>query len=150
MKEILRSPTIILSLFVLLILAALIVSTPATTPAATTWSPGVFPFTSVSAEFADTTVATELLPAPGAGWDWWVQSVTCNVTDADAGQTITIQDDAGTPVNIAVFSVNALSNFIPIDFDRGIQCSQNSGVMLEFSGSSTAVWLNITAHKERH
>ena len=105
---------------------------------------------SVSASYADTTVSTELLRAPGAGYDWWIEKINISVLDNEAAETIIIEDAAGTAVNVAEYSVAIAGNSVTFDFGRGVMCSTNSAVNLEFTGTSTEVFLNVTAHTEKH
>jgi hypothetical protein len=102
---------------------------------------------SITTSYADSTVGLELVPAL-TGYRAWVESVGIDVTDNETGATVTIQDSADTPILIGEFSVDSLGGVPTRYFGRGISCSVASAVMIEFSGTSTEVSVNVTGHYE--
>lgn len=102
---------------------------------------------SVADSYPDTTVATEVI-AGISDRKFWVESISYNTIDNEASETITVTDASATPAWEMELSVNGLADEGYYNFGRGIACATGSAVIIEFSGTSTEVGLNVTGHYE--
>jgi hypothetical protein len=93
-------------------------------------------------------VDQDILSAPGANYRWVVTGLNWNVLVEEADATVLVKDKAGTPVEICEFAPETQGFGQYVDFGEGVQCSQNSGVTVDFSGSTADVWIAINAYKE--
>lgn len=98
-----------------------------------------------------TTADTDLLSAPGANYYWYVTGLGWSVLTVETAGTATVTDKAGTPVHIHSIPLDSIiggSQFMP--FSEGIMCSANSGVQVDFSGSTGELSIFIIAYKRQY
>lgn len=121
-------------------------------PAYANAAPPYMAFThrSVSDTYADSTAALEILPAPGTGYDWMIEAVTVIVLDAESAKTVYIGDEAATSTHIMTVPTDTVATQFDMNCGQGIRCATNSAVQVEFWGTSQEVFINVTAHKEKH
>lgn len=95
------------------------------------------------------TADQDILAAPGSTQRWVITSLQYNVLVEESDATVTVEDKAGTPIDICEFAPETQGFGVLYDFGEGIECSQNSGVTVDFSGSTADCWIAVTAYKER-
>lgn len=105
------------------------------------------------------TVAEELLPAPGAEYRWVVTDVNYEVLVAQASKELNILDHSGsTPAGATTGATSvAICDFAPTiaggnayhHFGAPILCAVNSAVMLEGISSTADIWVEVSAYKEK-
>ena len=97
----------------------------------------------------ENTTATQVLAAAGEGLKWYVKTIMVTNTDASVGTTVTIQDDAGSPVNIWG-PQGAAPNYggFTVNFDgAGIPTTANRKVMAACGTTSAEVYVDVYAYK---
>lgn len=120
---------------------------------------GTFSYSTATFSGVPSTVAEELLAAPGTGYRWVITGVNRETLVAEASKAIQILDHSGsTPAGATTGATSvAICEFAPTtagqsayhDFGTGIACATNSAVMIEGITCSTAdVWIQINAYKE--
>ncbi len=95
------------------------------------------------------TADQDILAAPGANMRWVITGFGYNVLVEDADSTVDIEDKAGTPVTISEFAPETQGFGVYYDFGEGIACSINSGVTVDFSGSTADCYIYVKGYKER-
>lgn len=110
--------------------------------------PSYMQFPSTSATITST-VDQEILGAPGANTVWKVTSLGWSINVDETSGTITIEDAAGTPLEVFTLSSNIDGSSGYIEFGEGFVCSVNSAVMVDFSGSTADACITIVAHRMR-
>ena len=107
---------------------------------------GMVPF---SVGVISSTADQDILSAPGSDMRWVVTGFGYNVLVEEADATVVIKDKAGTAVSIGEFAPESQGFGIYYDFGAGIVCSINSGVTVDFSGSTADCYIYVNAYKER-
>lgn len=118
---------------------------PATAQSAPSY--GAYPFSTGYYSGTPSTVAEELLPAPGALSRWVVTGVNGQILVAEASKELNILDSAGTVV--CDFAPTITGSSFYHNFGEGIVCAVNSAVMLEGVTTSSDVWISIHAYKQK-
>jgi len=96
---------------------------------------------------ADTAVA-DACPVPSANHTIYVQKIVFDVT-TDAAQSMTFQDDAGTPVVIATIPASPGKGPQTFDFgDAGIPLTKGTNLDIATSGAGLAGRYFVTAYAQ--
>jgi len=136
---------------------------PATAQSAPSY--GAYQFSTGYYSGVPSTVAEELLPAPGALYRWVITGANGQIMVAEAAIELNVLDHSGsvpaTGVTISTGGADIVStvvcDFAPIiagssfyhDFGEGIACAVNSAVLLEGITTTSDVWISLTAYKEK-
>ena len=106
---------------------------------------GTYPTTVAT---SSSTADVDILAAPGANYRWVVTNVNYNILVEEADKLVVIEDEAGTPVNIAEFAPEVQGTPGTFFYGEGIECSVNSAVQVDVTSTTADIWVSVTAYKE--
>jgi len=154
----------IVGLAVMVVMALFVFSAWQPPPAQAQSAPdyGSYYFTTAKYSGVPSTVAEELLPAPGAEYRWVVTGINRETLVAEASKAIQIVDHSGSEaggagygsttgaesVVICEFAPTTAGQGVYHNFDEGIVCSVNSAVVIEGISTSSDCWIEIQAYKQ--